>query len=388
MSSKPWLPAYQIPGRPTRLADVRQIPAAQYRHRAVRRQALQGFDRAVDKRGRVGVRDDLRERPVVVETDERLPAGDNAYQLTVGVEGVWKLRHVFVTLADLDVGKIVDHDVGTACQQLVSITGVVYTDHDREAVFVARLHPGLGVHDEHGPARIRGESARCFEQNGGVGLARKPDYLGEHTVERGGEQILDAGGAQHTPTIVARRVDRRRNAGLLEFSHQIDRRLEPWHGVLQQIEEQVLLAVAEPAHRLLGGVLLLAARQRYAPRGQEVGEPVEGRLAVDAPAVVVLGEWRVVLALVRRPAGQIVVECFLPGRGVERRNVGDETVEVEDHRVVVARVNRHGLHTHVPHSNGLIEPRLHPHSARSFTRAHPTAAMTVLWRSGSDERPM
>ena len=76
---------------------------------------LQGLGRAVDKRGRVGIRDDLRQRPVVVETDERLPAGDNADQLTVGVERVWKLRYVFVTLADLDVGKVVDHDVGTAC---------------------------------------------------------------------------------------------------------------------------------------------------------------------------------------------------------------------------------------------------------------------------------
>ena len=123
MSSKPWLPAYQIPDMPTR-SDVRQIPATQYRHRVKRHQVLQGFGRAVDKRGRVGVRDDLRERPVVVETDERLPAGDNAHQLTVGVEGVWKLRYVFVTLADLDVGKVIDYDVGTACQQLIGILGL------------------------------------------------------------------------------------------------------------------------------------------------------------------------------------------------------------------------------------------------------------------------
>ena len=103
---------------------------------------------------------------------------------------------------------------------------------------------------------------------------------------------------------------------------------------------------------------------------------------MDVPAVVVIGEWKVVLVLVRRPSGQIVVERCLPGRGVDRRGVGDETVEVEDHRVVVARVNRHGLHTHVPRSNGLMNRTCARILLAVSPRAHPNAAMTVLWPLG------
>ncbi len=139
-----------------------------------------------------------------------------------------------------------------------------------------------------------------------------------------GEQILDVRGAQHAMPVVTRRVDARRQAGLLEFSQQIDRRFQRGHRLVQKVEEYVVHAVAKPAYRLLEGVLLRAARQRDAPRGEEVGDSVKARPVVDVPSIVVIGEWRVVLVLVRRPSGQIVVERRLPGRGLDRRDVGDQ----------------------------------------------------------------
>ena len=140
--------------------------------------------------------DDLRERPIVVETDERLPAGDNAHQLAVGVEGVWKLRFV-VAACGSRLGEVIDHHIGTACQQFIGIAGALHTDDDREAAVTARLHTRLGVFDQDGPARIRGESARYVEEHGEFGPAVAREPPGEPSVDMDGEQILDVRGAQH-----------------------------------------------------------------------------------------------------------------------------------------------------------------------------------------------
>ena len=77
---------------------------------------------------------------------------------------------MLVTLAHLDVGEVIDHDVGTTCQESIGIAGALHTDDDCEPAVMARLDPCLGILDDDGPARIRGQSARYFEEHGGLGL--------------------------------------------------------------------------------------------------------------------------------------------------------------------------------------------------------------------------
>ena len=78
-------------GYPDPVPDIRQITATQYGDRALRRQVLQGLRRAVDERGGIGIRDDLGQGAIEVEAHKRLTAGDNADQLTVGVQRVGQL---------------------------------------------------------------------------------------------------------------------------------------------------------------------------------------------------------------------------------------------------------------------------------------------------------
>jgi hypothetical protein len=47
----------------------------------------------------------------------------------------------------------------------------------------------------------------------------------------------------------------------------------------------------------------------------------------------------VVLGLVGGPPREVVVEHARPRRGMDRRGVGHHTVEVEQHRVVLARID-------------------------------------------------
>ena len=56
--------------------------------------------------------------------------------------------------------------------------------------------------------------------------------------------------------------------------------------------------------------------------------------------VVVGGERVVILPVRRRSTVQEVVEQLRPGRLVQRRGVGDDAVDVEQHGIVVARVDR------------------------------------------------
>ena len=56
--------------------------------------------------------------------------------------------------------------------------------------------------------------------------------------------------------------------------------------------------------------------------------------------VVLTSERAVVLGRRRRPVAQIAVEEFLPGGRVHSGGVGDDAVEVEQDRIVVAGVDR------------------------------------------------
>ena len=284
-----------MPGQADPVADVCQIAAAQYRDRALRRQVLQGLGRAVDERGRIGIRDDLGQRAVEVETHERLSAIDDADQLAIGVQRVRQLRHAFVTGAHRDIGEVGNHHVGAAAQEFLGMAGAVDADDEREPAVATGLAPRPRrprrprTAPEPRPACWWPPAARR------VGLARQPESLGDHAVDADGEQVAESGRLEDVLAVAARRVNGRRNPGFGQLAHQSDRRLEYRHAGVQPLEEDLLLAVAEPAHRVIGAVGRVSRWQRNPARRKEIGHAVIAGLAVHEVPVVVVGERRVVL---------------------------------------------------------------------------------------------
>ena len=84
--------------------------------------------------------------------------------------------------------------------------------------------------------------------------------------------------------------------------------------------------VTKPAHRLLEGVLLRAARQRDTPRGEKVGDSVKARPVVDVPSIIVTGEESRPRSRSPVRTDDRLVESRLPGRRLDRRHVGDGRV--------------------------------------------------------------
>ena len=199
--------------------------------------------------------------------------------------------------------------------------------------------PGLGVLDDHGPLRNRAQSAGGFQQDGWVGLAGQPEGLGDHAVDADGKEVAESGRLQDVFAVAARRVNGRRNPGFGQLADESDRRLEYGHADVQPLEEDLLLAVAEAAHRVIGAVGRVPLRQRNSARRQEIDHAVIAGFAVHEVPVVVVGERRVVLVVARGPPFEKVVEHGGPRRRVNGRGVGNHAVEVEDDGVVQARVD-------------------------------------------------
>ncbi len=105
------------------VADVGEVATTQDGHRTHPGDVLQRLGGAVDQPGRVGIRDDGGQRPVVVQEQHRLPGAGDADQLAVGGQRVREFRDPPVPGADGDVGQLGEHDVGTAAGELVGGPG-------------------------------------------------------------------------------------------------------------------------------------------------------------------------------------------------------------------------------------------------------------------------
>jgi hypothetical protein len=91
---------------------------------------IQRIGCAVDKRCRIRIRDDVGQCAVEVQADERLPAVDDADQLTIRVQRVRQLRHGFVPGAHLHIGEVGNYHVGAVREKVFGMTGAVDTDNE------------------------------------------------------------------------------------------------------------------------------------------------------------------------------------------------------------------------------------------------------------------
>ena len=216
------------------LADVGKVAAAEDRDRALLRQLLQrlGCTANQPRRGRIG--HDRGQRSIVVECDHRAPGADDADHLTIGLQRVRDGGHAFVAGAHVDLGEVVDHDVGSTLQEVDAVPGPVDADHQREPATAAGRHAGLGVRDDDGALRARTNTARGI-LNRRAGFSRQPQFVGDDLVDADGEQVGDPGGLQHPIAVVTGRVDRGTDAGGLQFAYQGDSRFEHGHAVGRQL---------------------------------------------------------------------------------------------------------------------------------------------------------
>ena len=268
--------AARIPdaGQANALSDVGQVAAAQYGDGALRCQLLQSLGGTVDKNGRIRIRDDFGQGAVEVEAHDRPPTVHDRAQLTIGLQCVRQLRHALVAGAHLYLGEVGNHHVGAVLEEVVGMSGPVDANDECEPAVAACLDSGLGVLDDHGPLRGRAQSAGGLHQDGWVGLTRQPESFGDHAVHPDREQVAESGRVEDLFAVAARRIDGGRNPGFGQLADQCDSRLEHGHPGIHPLEEPLLLAVAESAHRVLGEV-------GRSPGGSEI--PREARKS-DTPS--------------------------------------------------------------------------------------------------------
>ena len=210
VSSKPWLPAYQMPGRPTRSAHVGEVTAGQHRDWTTRGQLPQCLARARGERGRVRIIDDVGQRAVEVE-EQRRPSGGEAVDQAERLQRVGQLGHPLVARAHGDVAQIGDNRIGAAVAQRIAVSGPVDTDHQSEP----RVARGL---DDCGVGRDDDASARSRRQPvGQLGQGARGDGAIDKTRCRHRSPAVAGPGSPRTqsrpPPRRARTAPRRGDAG-------------------------------------------------------------------------------------------------------------------------------------------------------------------------------
>ncbi len=183
-----------------------------------------------------------------------LAAVHDADQLTVGVQRVGQLRHAFVAGTNGDVAEIGNDAVGTEAQQFVGVAGAIDTDDEPEPAVATGLHAGLGVFDDNRPLHSSAQPAGQFQQHSRIRLARQSKSLGDDTVDAHAEQVAEPGRLEDPLAVAARRVDPGRDPGACEPAYQHDSGLEDRHTAIQRLQEESLLAVAQPEQGVLGAV--------------------------------------------------------------------------------------------------------------------------------------
>src|SRR5262249_27261833 len=150
------------------------------------------------------------------------------------------------------------------------------------------------------------------------------------------EQVGDSGSDEDLEAMLARRHDRRAMAGLpnrAEIAQRPVVRLDATQ--LQESNEELVLALAEPVHRLRAGrVASLPVRKMNTPRCEEGPLAVEAELAIDVALVITDGvernEW---LAGGQRPREQVLVEHLFPRGRVDLGSFRQHAVQIEEKSV-------------------------------------------------------
>jgi hypothetical protein len=107
------------------------------------------------------------------------------------VKGIREFGDALVPCPHRDVGQVGQHDIGSAPQQCVGVSGPVDTDDECESAVLTRADPGFGVLDDDRALRTHAESAR-----------------GLQTVDADIEQVINPGSFQHILTVRARGMGR------------------------------------------------------------------------------------------------------------------------------------------------------------------------------------
>jgi hypothetical protein len=224
--------------------------------------------------------------------------------------------------------------------QRMAVVPAIDADHEREAAPHARLHARDRILDHRPALRRHPEARSSLEQDRRVGLAGQPQLGHVVAVDLGVEPVEHAGVAQDRRRVATGREHRGPDAGALEGVDESER---AWKGLdpvlLKPGMEVPVLAVAEPADRLLVGVIvLLSAGQLHAARREELPYPIVTRFSVDILTVVAIGIERPELfAALVGALPQILVEQPLPRRRMRLRRVGHHAVHIEQHGIEVPR---------------------------------------------------
>ena len=331
---EPVAPGVRDPLDPDQPPHVRQVPAAHDRHRCERGQPL---DRGAGLRRQqrvLGTLDDRGERPVVVEEDGHAPTREQRSDLVRAFERRREVSNVRREGREPELGEIGNHHVGAGGPQGVRVAGAIDPDHEPEPTPRAGLHARERVLDHRRRRGVDPETPSGLDEHRRIRLAGQAELIEVGAVDRDREEVPESGRVQDLGHVPARGDRRRPYAACLQLADQGHGRRVRLHAVPAEVlEEHLVLPIPQPADGLpIRRIVRVALGQLDASRGEEAPHAVEPTLAVDVPAVVLVGiERHERFAGAIGALAQVVVEQPLPGLGVDGRGVGDDAVHVEDH---------------------------------------------------------
>ena len=186
-----------------------------------------------------------------------------------GCQCIGQGGHAAIDGAHRDVGQIADDHVGSARAEFgTGFAGAVHTDDEPEPARAGCCDAGFGILHDDGAGRSYTEAAGGLEQHGRIGLSRKVEFFGDHTVHPHTEEIGDTRRVEHCGAVAAGREDRDGHTGVPQPVHQGDGGSEDRHARGDLPVEALLFAVAEPTDGVLvTGCRRRTPRQRDAARG-------------------------------------------------------------------------------------------------------------------------
>ena len=214
------------------------------------------------------------------------------------------------------------------------MAGAIDPDHEPDPTPRARLHARERILDHRSRRGVHPETPSGLDEHRRIRFAGQAELIEVGAVDRDREEVPDSRRVQDLGHVPARGDRRRPDAACLQLADQGHGRGVRLHAVPADVlEEHLVLPIRQPADGLpIRRVVRVALGQLDASRSEEAPHAVEPTLAVDVPAVVLVGVER--HERFRRAIGalaQVLVEQPLPRLRVHGRGVGDDAVHVEDH---------------------------------------------------------
>src|SRR5262249_49145470 len=159
----------------------------------------------------------------------------------------------------------------TILPKLLRISFSGHADHESEVPVAASLYPGDGIFNNNRTARRDLQKSCRHQKSIWRRFSGQSLRVNRVAVDTHRENSIQLGSLQYRIAVVARRDDRNSKPLSVKQSDEVDTALIRLHPrLLDNLVDQIVLAVTEPAHRVsLGRVVGTPFLKQYATRPKE-----------------------------------------------------------------------------------------------------------------------